>query len=67
MICKKMNESKTDQAQAQCQTYWQETREYFKEKTQAFKEVKKRRHIEIMKEELKREMIKYKNKKIDKD
>ena len=47
-------------------TYWQETREYFKEKTQAFKEVKKRRHVEIMKEELERELIKYnlnKNKK----
>ena len=46
--------------------YWQETREYFKEKTDAFKEVKKRRHIEIMKQELDRELIKYnlnKNKK----
>ena len=40
-------------------TYWQETREYFKEKTEAFKEVKKRRHIEIMKEELERELNKY--------
>ena len=40
-------------------TYWEETREYFKEKTDAFKEVKKRRHIEIMKEELEREKIKY--------
>jgi hypothetical protein len=47
-------------------SYWQETREYFKEKTESFKEVKRRRHIEIMKEELKREMMKYnlnKNKK----
>ena len=44
-------------------TYWQETREFFKEKTQAFKEVKRRRHIEIMKEELKREMNNYENKK----
>ena len=52
-----MNESK------QSKTYWQEQREYFKEKTQAFKEVKRRRHIEIMKEELKREMNKYENKK----
>ena len=52
------------QDQAQCQTYWQETREYFKEKTKAFEQVKKRRHIEIMKEELERELIKYnKNKK----
>ena len=61
-----MNQSKTDQDQdkGQCQTYWQEMREYFKEKTEAFKEVKKRRHIEIMKEELERELIKYnKNKK----
>jgi hypothetical protein len=40
-------------------SYWQETREYFKEKTESFKEVKRRRHIEIMKEELKREMMKY--------
>ena len=47
------------QAQGQYQTYWQDTREYFKEKTEVFKEVKRRRHIEIMKEELKREMMKY--------
>ena len=40
-------------------SYWQETREYFKEKTEVFKEVKKRRHIEMMKEELERELIKY--------
>ena len=40
-------------------TYWQETRQYFKEKTEAFKELKKRRHIEIMKEELERELNKY--------
>ena len=45
-------------------TNWDETREYFKEKTEVFKEVKRRRHIEIMKEELKKEMLKYnKNKK----
>jgi hypothetical protein len=43
--------------------YWQELREYFKEKTVAFKQVKKRKHIELMKEELEKEMIKYKNKK----
>ena len=42
-------------------TYWQEQREYFKEKTVAFKE-SKRKHIELMKEELEKEMIKYKNK-----
>ena len=45
--------------------YWQEQREYFKEKTIAFKELKKKREIQIMKEELEKEMIK--NKKIDKD
>lgn len=45
--------------------YWQEQREYFKEKTVAFKELKKKRHIEIMKEELEKEINK--NKKIDKD
>ena len=48
---------------AESKTYWQEQREYFKEKTDAFKELKKRRHIEIMKEELKREMNNYENKK----
>jgi len=40
-------------------SYWQEQREYFKEKTAAFKELKKRRHTEIMKEELERETNKY--------
>ena len=45
--------------QDKCDTYWQETREYFKENTEVFKEVKRRRHIELMKEELKREMMKY--------
>jgi hypothetical protein len=52
--------------QSRTMSYWQDTREYFKEKTEAFKEVKKRRHIEIMKEELERELNKYnlnKNKK----
>jgi hypothetical protein len=33
--------------------YWKEQHEYFKEKTLAFKELKKRREIEIMKKELK--------------
>ena len=51
----KMNQSK----HSNDKTYWQEQREYFKEKTDAFKEVKKRRHIELMKEELEREMMKY--------
>ena len=51
----KMNQSK----HSNDKTYWQEQREYFKEKTDTFKEVKKRRHIEIMKEELEREMMKY--------
>ncbi len=35
-------------------TYWNEQREYFKEKTLAFKEFKKKREIEIMKKELER-------------
>ena len=39
-------------------TYWQEQREYFKEKTLAFKELKKKRHIEIMKEEIEKELNK---------
>ena len=39
---------------------WDETREYFKEKTNAFKELKKRNQIEIMKKELENE-IKFKN------
>lgn len=34
-------------------TYWNE-REYFKEKTLAFKQLKKKREIEIMKKELER-------------
>lgn len=33
-------------------TNWDETREYFKDKTIAFKELKKRKQIEIMKKEL---------------
>ena len=32
--------------------YWQEQREYFKQKTIAFKELKKKRQIELMKNEL---------------
>ena len=32
--------------------YWNETREYFKQKTIAFKELKKKREIEIMLNEL---------------
>ncbi len=57
---KEMNQHQAQgQSQGQSQTYWQDTREYFKEKTEVFKEVKRRRHIEIMKEELKREMMKY--------
>ena len=33
-------------------TYWEEQREYFKQKTIAFKELKKKRQIELMKNEL---------------
>jgi hypothetical protein len=62
-----MNQMKKNTSTSSDTTYWQEQREYFKEKTLAFKELKKRKHIEIMKEELEKEMIKYKNKKIDKD
>ena len=51
-----MNEQNSNNSTS---TYWQETREYFKEKTEAFKEVKKRQHIQIMKEELERELNKY--------
>ena len=32
--------------------YWKEQREYFKEKTIAFKELKKKRELEIMMKEL---------------
>ena len=35
---------------------WDESREYFKEKTIAFKELKKRKQIEIMKKELEKEL-----------
>lgn len=59
-----MNKSKTNSMNLES-NYWQEQRDYFKEKTVAFKELKKRRHIEIMKEELEKEINK--NKKIDKD
>jgi len=33
-------------------SYWEEQREYFKQKTIAFKEMKKKRQIELMKNEL---------------
>jgi len=32
--------------------YWEEQRDYFKQKTIAFKELKKKRQIELMKNEL---------------
>jgi len=38
------------------QVYWKEQREYFKEKTIAFKELKKKRELEIMKKELEKEL-----------
>ena len=34
------------------QSYWKDQREYFKEKTLAFKDLKNKREIEIMKKEL---------------
>lgn len=40
-------------------SYWKEQREYFKEKTAAFKELKKRREIQIMKEELNKNKSQY--------
>ena len=36
----------------QSNTYWKEQREYFKQKTITFKELKKKRQIELMKNEL---------------
>lgn len=44
---------------------WDETREYFKEKTNAFTQVKKRNQIEIMKKELDIEIKNKYNKKIN--
>ena len=37
-------------------SYWKEQREYFKEKTMAFKELKKRRELEIIKKELEKKL-----------
>lgn len=45
----------------QSKSNWDETRDYFKEKTIAFKELKKRKQIEIMKKELENK-IKYNEK-----
>ena len=49
-----MNKSKENQSNIK--SNWDETREYFKEKTIAFKELKKRNQIEIMKKELEKEL-----------
>jgi ribonuclease I len=46
-------------------TYWNDQREYFKEKTLAFKELKRKREIEIMKKELERSKIKQIEKKLE--
>ena len=52
----KMNSDKINHSDTKIQTneklYWQEQREYFKQKTIAFKELKKKRQIELMKNEL---------------
>ncbi len=48
---KNSNVSKSESTSSDS-TYWQEQREYFKEKTLAFKELKKRRELEIMMNEL---------------
>ena len=63
------NLNAAESTNSESKTYWQEQREYFKEKTLAFKELKKRRHTELMKKELEKELEKElnKNKKIDKD
>lgn len=45
--------NQTNQMNTKSKTYWQEQREYFKEKTLAFKELKKKRELEIMMNELK--------------
>jgi hypothetical protein len=48
-----MNQNSTSQSNnSESKTYWQEQREYFKEKTLAFKELKKKRELEIMMNEL---------------
>ena len=45
--------NKTNQSnQSNEKSYWEEQREYFKQKTIAFKELKKKRQIEIIKNEL---------------
>lgn len=46
-----MNNSKAEKSTSSDSTYWQEQRKYFKEKTLAFKELKKR-ELEIMMKEL---------------
>lgn len=46
------NKTKQTNKTSQSTTYWEEQREYFKQKTIAFKELKKKRQIESMKNEL---------------
>ena len=50
--------NKSPERQSNIKSNWDETREYFKEKTNAFKELKKRNQIEIMKKELKKNIMK---------
>ena len=63
-----MNKTKSTEIESikdlKSNTYWNETREYFKEKTNTFKELKKRNQLEIMKKELEKELNikKYNNK-----
>ena len=48
-----MEQVKMEQAKTEVKSvYWQEQREYFKTKTIAFKDMKKKREIEIMMKEL---------------
>ena len=51
-IMNQMNNTETNKKSQSKNTYWQEQREYFKQKTIAFKELKKKRQIELMKNEL---------------
>lgn len=49
-----MNSDKSSQTKNHINknTYWEEQREYFKQKTIAFKELKKKKQIELIKNEL---------------
>jgi hypothetical protein len=46
----------TQPSKTNAKTNWDETREYFKEKTNTFKELKKRNQLKLMKKELELEL-----------